>query len=461
MVNKLLAQHVLLRHRDVANIHQIDTYLAHGGYQALKHALAAMLPEAVINEVRTAGLRGRGGAGFPAGVKWGFIPKDVFPKYVVVNADESEPGTFKDREIMEANPHQLLEGIALCAYAVGAETAYIYGRGEFKTLFTTTLRQAVDEAYAQGFLGRNILGSNFSLNLYLHLGAGAYICGEETALLNSLEGVLGQPRSRPPFPAVAGLYAKPTVINNVETLANVPPIIANGADWYRQFGPEKSPGTKIFCLSGRVNRPGNYELPLGTPIRYLIEECGGGVIEGKAVKGILPAGASSAIMGADKLDTPMDYESMAAAGSMLGSASFIILDETVNAVWAAEKNIKFFKHESCGKCSPCREGTHWLAAVYRKLREGDGTKQDIALLETIISQMEGNCFCLLGEFVVPGVRTSLELFADEYEALAREKVETGKTAPDLMHVCMCIEDNGDDSDFVIQFDRGIFLCLNR
>jgi NADH-quinone oxidoreductase subunit F len=434
MGNKLLKKHVLLRQRDVENIHEIEVYLANGGYDALKHALKKMRPDAVTQEVRNSGLRGRGGAGFPTGVKWGFIPKDVFPKYVVVNADESEPGTFKDREIMEGNPHQLIEGIVLCAYAVGAETAYIYGRGEFRTLFTTTLQKAVDDAYAKGFLGKNILGSKFSLDLYLHLGAGAYICGEETALLNSLEGVLGQPRSRPPFPAVAGLYARPTVINNVETLTNVPPIVLNGANWYRQFGTEKSPGPKIFSLSGRVNRPGNYELPLGTPMRYLIEECGGGIIDGKAVKGILPAGASSAIMGADKLDTPMDYESMAEAGSMLGSASFIILDETIDGVWAAEKNIKFFKHESCGKCSPCREGTFWLASVYRKLREGRGTKQDIELLNTIIDQMEGNCFCLLGEFVIPGVRTSIELFRDEYEALAHEKAEVEQPAQNLVHM---------------------------
>jgi NADH-quinone oxidoreductase subunit F len=386
-----------------------------------------------MNEVKTAGLRGRGGAGFPAGVKWGFIPKDIFPKYIVVNADESEPGTFKDREIMTDNPHQLIEGIILCAYAVGAEIAYIYGRGEFWALFMDRLKQAVDEAYAHGFLGKNILGSDFSMELHLHLGAGAYICGEETALLSSLEGLLGQPRSRPPFPAVEGLYAKPTVINNVETLANVPPIILNGADWYRQYGTERSPGTKIFCLSGRVNKPGNYELPLGTPIRYLIEACGGGVIDGKAVKGILPAGASSAIIGPDKLNVAMDYEAMAAAGTMLGSASFIILDETVDAVWAAEKNVKFFKHESCGKCSPCREGTHWLAGVYHKLREGRGSKRDVELLDTIINQMDGNCFCLLGEFVVPGVRTSLALFRDEYEALAVEEDEVVEQEGNLIH----------------------------
>lgn len=434
MIKHDLEQYVLLRHRDIEHLRDIKVYMAHGGYEGLKRALTEMQPDDVTNVVKASGLRGRGGAGFPAGVKWSFIPKNITPKYIVVNADESEPGTFKDREIMTGNPHQLLEGIILCAYAVGAETAYIYGRGEFKTLFNTMLQQAVDEAYQHGFLGQNILGSGFSLNLYLHLGAGAYICGEETALLNSLEGLMGQPRSRPPFPAVEGLYAKPTVINNVETLANVPPIVKNGSDWYRQYGTEKSPGTKVFCLSGRVNKPGNYELPLGTPIRYLIEECGGGIIEGKAVKGILPAGASSSILGPDKLDTPMDYESMAAAGGMLGSASFIILDETVDAVWAAEKNVKFFKHESCGKCSPCREGTHWLASVYSKLREGRGSHKDVEMLGNIIDQMEGNCFCLLGEFVIPGVRTSMNLFRDEYEALAKEEHEVAQPQQNLVHL---------------------------
>jgi NADH-quinone oxidoreductase subunit F len=416
MGNKLLQQYVLFRHRDVDNIRDIDVYLAHDGYQALQKAFKEMQPDDVTAEVKNSGLRGRGGAGFPAGVKWSFIPKNITPKYVVVNGDESEPGTFKDREIMESNPHQFIEGVALCAYAIGAETAYIYGRGEFQSVFRG-LQQAIDQAYAKGFLGQNILDSGFSLDIHLHLGAGAYICGEETALLNSLEGLMGQPRSRPPFPAVKGVYGKPTVINNVETLTNVPPIVLHGAEWYRQFGTEKSPGTKIFSLSGRVNKPGNYELPLGTPIRYLIEECGGGIIDDKAVKGILPAGASSSIMAADKLDVTMDYEAMTAAGSMLGSASFIILDETIDAVWAAEKNVKFFKHESCGKCSPCREGTFWLASVYRKISEGRGTPEDVELLETIIGQMEGNCFCLLGEFVVPGVRSSLNLFRDEYQSL--------------------------------------------
>lgn len=436
MANTMLDKYILLKHHDIENIHKIEVYMAHDGYKALEKALKTMSPDDVTNVTKASGLRGRGGAGFPAGVKWSFVPKAPGPKYVVVNADESEPGTFKDREIMEMNPHQFIEGVALCAYAIGAETAYIYGRGEFWYPFLERMQPALDEAYAKGFLGQDILGSGFSLDMYLHLGAGAYICGEETALLDSLEGKMGQPRNRPPFPAVEGLYRKPTVVNNVETLANVPPIILNGADWYRQFGTEKSPGTKVFCLSGRVNKPGNYELPLGATIRYLIEECGGGIIDGKAVKGILPAGASSTIMGPDKLDTPMDYESMAAAGGMLGSASFIILDETTDAVWAAEKNIKFFKHESCGKCSPCREGTHWLQGVYAKIREGRGTKKDVELLTTITDQMEGNCFCLLGEFAIPGVRSSLELFGDEYENLVKDNVEEEAATPNLVHMML-------------------------
>jgi NADH-quinone oxidoreductase subunit F len=413
---KLLAEHVLLRHRDVPDIHNIDVYTANEGYDALRKALSDMRPEDVTDVVKAAGLRGRGGAGFPAGVKWSFIPKGVKPVYVVVNADESEPGTFKDRELIERNPHQVIEGILLCAYAVGAEAAYIYGRGEFKGPFVG-LQGAIDDAYEQGFLGHNILDSDFSFDIYTHLGAGAYICGEETALLESLEGELGQPRNRPPFPAQVGLYAKPTVVNNVETLANVPPIVLHGAEWYRHFGTEKSPGTKIFCLSGHVVKPGNYELPLGAPLRYLIEECGGGVPEGRAVKGILPAGASAPILPGDMLDVPLDYESVQEAGSMLGSASFIIMDETVDMVWAASKMIHFFKHESCGKCSPCREGTFWIEDVYHRIRDGRGQADDVNLLLDIADQMDGNCFCLLGEFSLCPVRSSIQHFRDDYEAL--------------------------------------------
>jgi len=409
----LLAEHVLLRQRDTPDIRAIDVYTANGGYDALRKAVRDMRPEEVTNVVKASGLRGRGGAGFPAGVKWSFIPKGVKPVYVVVNADESEPGTFKDRELIEQNPHQVIEGIALCAYAVDAEAAYIYGRGEFKGPFVG-LQKAIDDAYEQGFLGSNILGSEFSFDIYTHLGAGAYICGEETALLESLEGKLGQPRNRPPFPAQVGLYGKPTVVNNVETLANVPPIVLNGSAWYRQFGTEQSTGTKIFCLSGHVARPGNYELPLGTPLRYLIEECGGGVPGGRRVKGILPAGASAPILPGETLDIPLDYESVQAAGSMLGSASFIVMDETTDMVWAASKMIHFFKHESCGKCSPCREGTYWMEDVYRRICEGRAEAGDVDLLLDIADQMDGNCFCLLGDFSVSPVRSSIQHFQDEY-----------------------------------------------
>lgn len=420
----LLAEHVLLRHRDVPHIRDINVYTNHGGYDALRKALSDMRPEEVTDVVKAAGLRGRGGAGFPAGVKWSFIPAGVKPVYIVVNADESEPGTFKDREIIEANPHQMIEGIALCAYAVGAQAAYVYGRGEFKGPFVG-LQQALDDAYEKGFLGRNILNSDFSFDIYTHLGAGAYICGEETALLESLEGKLGQPRNRPPFPAQVGLYNKPTVVNNVETLTNVPPIVLHGAQWYRKFGTEKSPGTKIFCLSGHVARPGNYELPLGVPLRHLIEECGGGVAGGRALKAILPAGASAPILpgpgwgAGDILDLSLDYESVQAAGSMLGSASFIVMDETVDMVWAASKMAHFFKHESCGKCSPCREGTYWVEDVYHRLRDGSGRPGDVDLLLNIADQMDGNCFCLLGEFSVCPVRSSIQHFRDEYEALVK------------------------------------------
>ncbi len=414
MANEYLKEHILLRHKDIPNIGDIDVYMADNGYLGLKKVLESMPPADVIETVKAAGLRGRGGAGFPTGVKWSFIPKGAKDVYIVVNADESEPGTFKDRELMEYNPHLVIEGAAIAAYAVGAHTIYIYGRGEFKGPFVT-LQKAINQAYEKGILGENAMGTDYTLDLHLHLGAGAYICGEETALLNSLEGYRGYPRSRPPFPAVEGLYAKPTVINNVETMANVPGIIRHGVEWYRQFGTERSPGTKVFCLSGHINRPGNYELPLGAPIRYLIEELGGGVPNGKKVKAVLPAGESSLMIPADKLDTPMDYESMAAIKSMLGSASFIVMDETVDIVWAAEKMIHFFEHESCGKCSPCREGTFWLSKVYHRIRSGEGAMEDIDLLTKIVDQMTGNTFCPLGEFATSPVKASLLHFRDEYE----------------------------------------------
>jgi NADH-quinone oxidoreductase subunit F len=417
-------EYVLLRHRDVPDIRDITVYLEHDGYRALHKALSGMQPAQVTEMVKASGLRGRGGAGFPTGVKWGFIPplaktgdylQDADTAYVVVNADESEPGTFKDREIIENNPHQLLEGIVLCAYAIGARTAYIYGRGEFRQPFIG-LQRAIGQAYQAGWLGKDIQGSGFSLDIHTHLGAGAYICGEETALLESLEGKVGWPRARPPFPAQAGLYGKPTVVNNVETLTNVPPIVLNGAEWYRRLGTDRSPGTKIFCLSGHVARPGNHELPLGVPLRVLIEDCGGGTPDGRAIKGILPAGASSQILVGYNPDLPLDYESLQAAGSMLGSASFIVMDETVDIVWAASKTVRFFKHESCGKCSPCREGTFWMADVYHRVRSGRAWPGDVDLLLSITGQMDGKCFCPLGEFAICPVRSSIQRFRGEYDA---------------------------------------------
>jgi NADH-quinone oxidoreductase subunit F len=382
-----------------------------------------MTPQAVIDVVKASGLRGRGGAGFPTGVKWSFIPKDRFPHYVTVNGDESEPGTFKDRELMEFNPHQVIEGAAIAAYATGATHVYHYLRGEFKPV-ARIMQAAIDEAYQAGFLGKNVFGKDVEIQMDIHLGAGAYICGEESALLESLEGKIGQPRLRPPFPAIAGLYAQPTVVNNTETMSNVPYIISNGAEAYRKFGTEKSPGPKVFCLSGMVKRPGNYEAELGKiTFRDLIfgEEFGQGMLElGRSVKAILPSGASGPILTEDALDVPLDYESVAAAGSILGSASVIIMDNTVDIVWAAGKVTHFFRHESCGKCTPCREGTYWMEKQYAHILSGKASQAQIDLLGTVAEQMVGKCLCPLGEFATSPVLSSLKHFKPEYDARASD-----------------------------------------
>jgi NADH-quinone oxidoreductase subunit F len=410
-------KHLLLRDLDVPDIRELDVYLAHGGYRSLQQVIEAGQPDEVISEVAKSNLRGRGGAGFPTGLKWRFVPKDVFPKYVVVNADESEPGTFKDRQLLEGNPHQVIEGAAIAAYAIQAQAVYIYCRGEFYQP-AQVLQKAIDQAYAARYLGPNLFDSAYSLDVYIHLGAGAYICGEETALLESLEGKLGQPRLRPPFPANQGLYAKPTVINNVETLANVPIIIEHGADWYLGLGNAKSPGPKIFCLSGHVEHPGNYEATLGEmTFRQLIYELGGGVPGGRAIKGILPAGASAPILPATDqvLDTPLDYESLQPLGSSLGSASVIVLDETVDIFRAAHKMVRFFKHESCGKCTPCREGTHWMLKIYDRIAAGRGSAADLITLEDVAQQIRGKCLCALGDFSTSPVLSTLNHFRHEYE----------------------------------------------
>ncbi len=411
-----MAEHILLRHRDIPGLDELDVYLKHGGFEGLRKAVTKMSAQQVIDEVKASGLRGRGGAGFPAGLKWSFLTPGVFPRYVVANADESEPGTFKDREILESNPYQFLEGLAICAYAAQVRTAYVYCRGEFWDL-AQALEWRIDQLHQQGLLGEQLFGTKYALEIHVHLGAGAYICGEETALLDSLEGKLGQPRLRPPFPAAAGLYGKPTVINNVETLTNLPPVLTRGAAWYKTIGTEKSPGPKIFCLSGCVVRPGNYELPLGTTFRELIFDRGGGVPSGRRIKAILPAGASSTILAATDavLDTPMDYESVAAIGSTLGSASVIVLDDSVDMTWAVLKTSRFFKHESCGKCTPCREGTYWMLHIAERLHAGRGSRQDVALLETVARQIQGKCLCALGEFSTMPVVSAVQNFRADFE----------------------------------------------
>jgi NADH-quinone oxidoreductase subunit F len=419
--------HILLRELDIPDIGNFDVYVAHGGYEALRKALT-MQPDEVIQVVKDSNLRGRGGAGFPAGVKWGFVPKVEGPKYVAVNADESEPGTFKDRQIMEKNFHQMLEGALICAYAIQATAIYIYARGEFWDI-AAHMEAEIEKARAAGWVGQDIGDSGWSCEVFVHLGAGAYICGEESALLNSIEGKLGQPRVRPPFPAVAGLYARPTVINNVETLANVPPIILNGAAWYKSIGTEKSSGPKIFCMSGHIEKPGNYELPLGITFRQLIETAGG-VRGGKKLKAILPSGASGPLLpGTDKvLDTPMTYEDVAALGSVLGSASVIILDETTDMVWATYKMIKFFRHESCGKCTPCREGTYWLEQRIKAIYHRQATPDDVCLIEQVAQQMLGKSLCALGDFATSPVLSALQHWKDEFLAYVTPQKAEAKPA---------------------------------
>jgi NADH-quinone oxidoreductase subunit F len=415
MANSL---NIIYREKDVPNIHQYDVYVKNGGYEGLKKALS-MDPKAVIDEVKASNLRGRGGAGFPTGMKWSFIPQTEPVKYVTVNADESETGTFKDRQILENNPHQLIEGAMICAYAIQATAVYIYLRGEFWDV-AHELDKHIADAYANGWAGENVGGTGWSCGLYTHLGAGAYICGEESALLNSLEGQLGQPRVRPPFPANkgGGLYGEPTVVNNVETLANVPWIMVNGGAEYKKIGTEQSPGTKIFCLSGHVNKPGNYELPLGTTFRELIYEHGGGIPNGKQIKAILPSGGSGPIIKVTEevLDTKLTYEDMAKIGSILGSASVIIMDETVDIAWVASKCMKFFKHESCGKCTPCREGTYWLDKVMDRIMRNEAKESDITLIDNIARNMQGITLCALADFAANPIIETIKNFPEDFRA---------------------------------------------
>ena len=413
--------HVLLRHRDIPDINTIDIYKKNGGFKSFEDAVKKMKPEEVTAIVKDSGLRGRGGAGFPTGMKWGFMDNNNWPHYVVANADESEPGTFKDRELMESNPFQFLEGVAISSYAVGANAAYVYLRGEFWQV-ATWLDEKIEEMEKAGYLGDKLFGTDYSLKIYTHLGAGAYICGEETALLESLEGKRGQPRVRPPFPPSFGLYGKPTVVNNVETLTNVPLILEKGANWYKSMGTADSAGVKIFSLSGRVRKPGNYELPFGATFRELIYEHGGGILDGRPVKAIMAAGASSSLIDVDDkaLDTPMDYASVRELGADLGSASVIVIDDTISIDWVINKPIHFFKHESCGKCTPCREGNYWMQSVIERVRSDEGVPEDVELLKNVATQMQNKCLCALGEFATMAVVTGIERFPQDFKLPVRK-----------------------------------------
>ncbi len=414
-----------------ADSHTLARYEATGGYTALRKALGEMSPADVAAEVKASNLRGRGGAGFPTGVKWGFLPEDLRPRYLVVNADESEPGTFKDRILLERDPHQLVEGIALASYALDVHHAFVYVRGEYPKP-ARRLQRAVDEAYEAGYLGTNILGSGFDLEVTIHLGAGAYICGEETALLNSLEGRRGEPRIKPPFPAVAGLYAKPTIVNNVETISTVPWIVAHGGRAYAAIGPERSCGTRLFSLSGHVNRPGDYEIVMGMTWRDLIFDVGGGIPDGKALKAWIPGGASAPWFVPDEhLDTLVTIDDCAAAGSMLGSGAVVVMDETTDVVAAAHRIVKFFAHESCGQCTPCREGTTWMERILWRILHGEGRPADLDLLLDVADNISPGLrwppamttICPLGPSAVSPITSIMRYFRDEVEA----KITRGAT----------------------------------
>jgi len=405
---------VITEHWDDPELYTLAGYRRHGGYRALESALKQD-PDALIGIVKDSGLRGRGGAGFPTGLKWSFVPQtDGKEHYLVVNGDESEPGACKDIPIMLANPHALIEGVVITSYAIRAKRAFIYIRGEVPAAIRR-VANAVREAREAGLVGDNILGSGVNVDVVVHSGAGAYICGEETALLDSLEGYRGQPRLKPPFPAVAGLYASPTVINNVETICNIPYIIDRGVDWFRQFGTEKSPGFKVFAISGHVNRPGIYEAPLGITMRELLDYAGG-MRDGREVKFWLPGGSSVPMLTAEHLDVPMTYEDMAAAGTMMGTGTPMIFDDTVSVVKAVTRWLEFYKHESCGKCTPCREGTYWITGTLEKFEHGHGTAAEVDTLVELCGQISGRSFCALGDAAATPYPAALKYFRDEFVA---------------------------------------------
>ncbi len=412
---------VITRRFGIKDSHTLDVYLQNDGYQALEKALKEMTPEQVVEEVKKSNLRGRGGAGFPTGVKWSFVPKEsAKPKYVIANADESEPGTCKDRPLMELDPHQLIEGMAIAGRAVGAHQGYIYIRGEYRYVMEIVDR-AIAEAYARGYLGKNILGSGFDFDLCTHTGAGAYECGEESALMESLEGKRGYPRIRPPFPAVVGLYGGPTVINNVETLSSVPPVILQGGERYAGLGSPKNGGTRMFCISGHVSRPGIYELPMGFNLKRMIEEVAGGMANGTKLKAVIPGGSSCPLLKAEETDLPMDFDSLAKAGSMLGSGGVIVIDEDTCMVDLARRIMHFYAHESCGWCIPCREGTAWLRKMLDRFHEGGGRSEDIPLIDELAKNMLGRTFCPLGDAAALPTISIVKKWRHEFEEHLRGK----------------------------------------
>ena len=409
-----MAEKLVSRLWDIPNSFKLKEARKRGAYSRLKKALK-MKPEDITTEVKAANLRGLGGAGFPAGVKWGFVPKQSDkPRFLCVNADEGEPGTFKDRQIIEKDPHLLIEGAAICCYAVGLPTAYIYIRGEFfygKKIFDA----AIAEAYQAGYLGNNILGSGFSLNMFTHPGAGAYICGEETSLMNSLEGKKGWPRIKPPFPAVVGLFGGPTVINNVETLSYVPFIVEKGGEWFASLGVERNGGNKLYGVSGHINNPGVFELPMGTSLREIIYDHAGGIRNGKQLKAVIPGGSSTPVLKPDEIDVSMDFDSMMKAGTMLGSGAVIVMDEDTDISEVMHITARFYAHESCGQCTPCREGTRWMALICKRIYEGKGRRGDLDLLLNITDNIEGKTVCPLGAAAAMPIRGFIKKFRDELE----------------------------------------------
>ncbi|MGB1583144.1 MAG: NADH-quinone oxidoreductase subunit NuoF [Solirubrobacterales bacterium] len=406
---------LLFHNIDEPGLATIDTYEARGGYSELRRVLSDLTPDEVLTELQASAIRGRGGAGFPMGTKASFLPKGDMDKYLCCNADESEPGTFKDRELMQKNPHQLIEGMVISCFAAGINKAFIYIRGEYEQQ-ADILDAAVSEAYNRGYLGENILGSGVSVSLVVHRGAGAYICGEETALLDSLEGKRGNPRLKPPFPANAGLFQGPTLINNVETLSNVSHIMRMGGAEYADIGTEKSTGTKLVSVSGCVQKPGNYEIELGMPSREIIYGLAGGPPEGREIKAWFPGGSSAPVLTAEELDLPYDFDSMAGAGSMLGSGAIIVIDDSVSIVDVALRTAKFYKHESCGKCTPCREGTSWTVKMLQRVEDGLATPMDLDIIESVCDQIMGNCLCVLGDAMAMPVSSMVKKFRPEFEA---------------------------------------------